>query len=36
VAELTRDLMSRREEREKAVNKLMAKVDSLTLQLASD
>ena len=30
---MTRDLMSRREEREKAVNELRAKVDSLTLQL---
>ena len=34
VAELTWDLMSNWEEREKTVNELRVKVDSLTLQLA--
>ena len=35
VAELTRDLMAHRSEKEKAVNELKAKLDSLTMELAS-
>ena len=35
VAELTWNLMSHREEREKTVNKLRVKAESLILQLAS-